>query len=644
MSNLVALLLGAAIVLFYSYERFNRVTYEGGRQLERLVNLLSPDKLRSRRIVMHAYAFYALTLLLIYFFLCAYAKLLPQLGGPDLAVGASQLPVLPADGSADVSTGFTPGNDNAAIPWTQPLSSAAAPVASRSFDIGIDARVSLTIALIMVGLAPTFPILRSFESWMRSAAHRLAGIPTRVLGAGEDLRRRDLAITPATPNVTIPDNPLLIPRINWQRMDHYIKAAAENRLSEAVDFRRDLELIFAVSAWILDRRLKLANAPVRERFDQLEEELRKRRDQLSLELDDRSAYRSGAAKGAPAKTGSGAAGPGASWDRLASDADDLADDLCILLALYVEHEIILTSPTGPDEATTHQQTLARKKLEEFLVDLLHPQTAMSYKRSYATMTSLWVLGVVFFVSLFWSLLPGRFEHELVWDGPGNAYSRTLSFTFYAFNNYCIPMIVTLALRDAAMQSYRWQNMWHAYWTSRLPQAVLLVFISWAVAAVFVVGLTLWKNGFDTNWAASDQSLGVLLRSSFEYNAPTPFRGAVLALIVVILLDAWRARARSLALQPTFLSSVIWAACSAVTMALCGGMTRYLTSRATKSAAQSLDAIDRGLIVYSSLFSALVGFFVVFCIAEVLLNQRSGTERARGTKTSSRAAPKPTPAE
>ncbi|WP_158693544.1 hypothetical protein [Neorhizobium alkalisoli] len=323
------------MVLFFSYERFNRVTYEGGRQLQRLVNLLSPDKLRARRIVLHAYAFYAVTLLLIYFFLCAYAELLPKLGGPDLEVGASQLPVTPVDAAATSTTGFAPDDARDAIPWTQPLSSAAMPAVARAYDIGIDSSVSLTIALIMVGLAPTFPILRSFEDWMRAAAHRLAGIPTRVIAAGEELRRRHLAITFASDGGVLDKPALLIPRSGWERMACYY-AVAKDQVSEPEDFRADLELIFALSAWILDRKLKLGNISVRERFNHLEEELRKRRDQLILALDDRSNYEGGKFNEALAPEGSGGQGSlgdrkRASWERLVSDADDLADDLCILL-------------------------------------------------------------------------------------------------------------------------------------------------------------------------------------------------------------------------------------------------------------------------------------------------------------------------
>ncbi|MBD9627603.1 hypothetical protein IB279_32105 [Ensifer sp. ENS06] len=651
MPNLVALLFGAAIVLFYSYGRFNRVTYEGGQQMERLVSLLSPDKLRARRIVLHAYTFYALILLLIYLFLCAYAELLPLLGGPDLTVGASKLPVPSADAPAAVVAGFARDNDAAAIPWT--LSGVVDSSAERDFDIGIDASVSLAIALIMVGLAPTFPLLANFEDWMRGAAHRLAGIPTYVIGASEDLRRRDLklrekdvAISTPAAGATAVKQYLLIPLSSWDRLKHY-QAAAKEQVNDREEFRFDLELIFAVSSWILDRKLKLANAPVRERFQRLEEELRKRLDQLIFELDDRSGFGSTATKRiAAASSGAGDASLGerkrASWERLALDADNLADDFCFLLALYVEHGIIIASSDGD---AAHQQFVAKKKLDTFLGGLLNPHPTASYRRSYTTMATLWTLGVVFFISLFWSMLPGRYENELAWDIPPNTYSRTLSCIFYAFNNYCIPVIVTLGLRDAAMQSRRWQNIRKTNWTKWLPQLVLVLIASWAVATLFVIGLQLWKSGLDTGWNADGQSLWVILQLSFEYNAPTVLRGTVLALIVAFLLDAWSARAWSLSLRPTCLSSLIWAFSSAVVMALCGGITRYSSAWAAMPlSAQSLTDMHRGLIYYSIVFSALIGFFVVFCIVSALLNQHSGTQQHTERKTSGGATPEPTPAE
>ncbi|MES0807902.1 hypothetical protein ABLO27_00365 [Roseibium sp. SCPC15] len=671
MSDLVALLFGALIIGFFSYERFNRATYEGRKQLERLVDLLTPDKLRARRVVLHAYLFYALTLLLIYFFLCAYAEVLPYLGGPELAsgtIGASQLPSASSGDTSEFTTGFIPHGNWESVFWAQQPSNSLTPSPERSyFNIGIDPSISLTMALIIVGLAPTFPILQRFEDWMRVAAHRLAGIPTRVIGAGEDLRRNAMQIANSSGNNGVPKNSLLIPRGDWERMHNYT-SAAEGQLADPQDFQEDLTLIFAASSWILDRKVKLANAGQRERFDKLEDELRRRKNVLVLELDERSGYLPGdprtegeraAQRQAPEQqetdpardeTSKDEAGNSnekkrASWERLAAQADHLADDLCILLALYVEHEIIVAEttalpPRGSAPSSVRQQILARQKLVEFLGELLSEHAAPIHLRSFAMLTVLWSFGVVLIVTLAWSFFPGPFETELQRGAPGNPYVRALIYLFTAFNSICVPIMVALALRDGGRQSHRWRNMWRSHWTKKLPQAALVVFVSWIVSTLFIIGLTLWQSAIDLGgWSETHNKVWETLRYSFEYNAPTPLRGAILALMLVTLLDARIARAGSLNFQNSIVSSLIWATCAAVIMAICGAFTRFLTSWASALSRSpsnpSLDSIDHGLIAYAAIYSSILGFLVVFCVAEALLNQR----RPRAKREKQTAPPK-----
>ncbi|MEP1575467.1 hypothetical protein [Roseibium album] len=653
MPDLVALLFGALIIGVFSYERFNKATYGGRRQLERLVDLLTPDKLRARKVVFHAYTFYALTMLMIYFFLCAYAEVIPYLGGPDIVsdtVGASQLPTAPTDDADSSTTGFVPLPNSDSVFWAQPLSSETGPSEKRNFlDIGIDPSISLTIALIIVGLAPTFPILQRFEDWMRSAAHRLAGIPTRVIGAGEDLQRNSIQIRDAgDPGNDIPKNSLLIPRGHWERITHYSKAA-EGQLADPQDFHEDLDLIFAISSWILDRKLKLANASQREEFDKLEAALTRRRDVLLLELDEKSSYQAGETLSSSehseatleAETpheGNGAAENSASrekkrasWERLAEHADHLADDLCILLALYVEHEIIISEATHKRSdkntpSSVRQQILAKEKLEAFLSELLNEHAGPVHSRSHAMLTILWSAGITILLAVAWSIFPGPYESALQSGTPGNPYWRALGYATTSFNSFCIPIIIALALRDGARQTHRWRNMSQSHWTKKLPQALLLVFISWAVATLFIIGLVLWRSAIESGgWSENQRTVWTTLRSSFEYNAPTPLRGAVLALILVVLLDAASTMSRSAVAQKTQAWSRGWAIRAAIIMGLCGGATRFLTSWASalnRSAEQpQLDAIDHGLIAYAAIYSSILGFLVVFCIAEALQNQR-----------------------
>ena len=453
MPDIVALLFGAVIILAFSYERFNQATYQDGRQLERLVDLLSPDTLRARRIVRQAFLFYAGALLLIYLFLCAYAEVLPLIGGPDLGVGtvgAERLPVTSSDGSDIGTTGFNPRGDGINIDWSQTLSSAAGPTDSgRTFDIGIDPKVSLTIALIIIGLAPSFPILRHFEDWMRVSAHQIAGIPTHVIGIRDDLRRNALDLL-ARDDSDPPVDTLLIPQGDWERMLHYSQVA-ESKLNAPDAFRDDIQLILAISAWFFDRKLKGANAQERDRLDRLEGRLRDRKDALIQQLDERSDFVPGEMRPAGALTaakpaagnngiaadldgptgakqnesdGSNEAVIRAGWERLAREADQLADDIGTLLALYIEHSVVFApDPTRPDvkeddeqpkklRDPVRQQGLAEKKLQSYLAAVGN-HAASAHKRSYTTMTWFWTLGVVLGVTLLWSRLPtGRFEVEL----------------------------------------------------------------------------------------------------------------------------------------------------------------------------------------------------------------------------------------
>lgn len=653
MPDLVALLFGALIIGVFSYERFNKATYGGRRQLERLVDLLTPDKLRARKVVFHAYTFYALTMLLIYFFLCAYAEVIPYLGGPDIVsdtVGASQLPTAPSEDADSSTVGFIPLSNSESVFWAQPLSSETGPVEKRNFlDIGIDPSISLTIALIIVGLAPTFPILQRFEDWMRSAAHRLAGIPTRVIGAGEDLQRNSLQIRDkGDQSGDIPKNSLLIPRGHWERIGHYSKAAS-GQLADPQDFHEDLDLIFAISSWILDRKLKLANASQREEFDKLEAALARRRDVLLLELDEKSNYQAGEPTNGveeqdtalEAETQHEGNGTGensatkekkrASWERLAEEADHLADDLCLLLALYVEHEIIISEASlqRSDKNTpssVRQQILAKEKLETFLSDLLNEHAGPVHSRSHAMLTILWSAGITISLALAWSVFPGPYESALQSGSAGNPYWRALGYATTSFNSFCVPIIIALALRDGARQTHRWRNMSQSHWTKRLPQAVVLIFVSWAVATLFIIGLVLWRSAIESGgWSENQRTVWTTLRTSFEYNAPTPLRGAVLALILVVLLDAASTMSKSTPAQKTLSWSRGWAIRAALIMGFCGGATRFLTSWASalnRSAEKpQLDAIDHGLIAYAAIYSAILGFLVVFCIAEALQNQR-----------------------
>ena len=78
-------------------------------------------------------------------------------------------------------------------------------------------------------------------------------------------------------------------------------------------------------------------------------------------------------------------------------------------------------------------------------------------------------------------------------------------------------------------------------------------------------------------------------------------------------------------QPTHLTSLTWAGATAFIMLIVGVGTRFLSTLAATVAAGvpalGFHGIDRGLILYAGIYSAILGFLVIFSVSEVLLNQR-----------------------
>lgn len=613
MSGLVALFFGGFIIVFFAYDRFNRAGYEGSRQFERLVAYLSPDKLRARQVILRAYLFYATTLLIIYLFLCIYAEVLPQLG-IDLSqsgagVGATEI------GAAEPS--------------------AAAPAAAEARRL-ISPSVALGVALVMVGMAPSFPILERFECWLRTTAQRLAGIPTRVIEIAESLRSSHLSFG-GWDWSRVPSSTLLIPAGDWQRMIEYDRAARDN-LSAPDEFRDNLKIVFAVAAWVLDGKLKLSGIRNRLRFQPLEQALLDRFHVLVASLDERaSAPASPAAPAPPSLRKEG------SWDRVAHEVDDLADDFCFLLALYLEHGIISSHPAqapassradgSAAPASAHQQQqLAQERLDAFLGHgcnkLMRPSP-----RSYMLAAWLWTIGVVVAVSIAWSLFPGGFEAELQGGIRLDLFQRVIGYTFFGFGTICVPMLVLLALRDGGLQTQHWVNMSAVHWTRALPQAVGAIVVSSAAATLMLLAAWMWelsitRGNFDIGTAMSS------LQFQLFYRGPATLKGAILALIVASLLDAHHAQ-KAPPRRRTWPASLGWAVLAALIMALWGGITRTMASLASMAqyGRESLDAIDGGLIFYAVVHAAITGFLVVFCIAEYVFNEHLPARDVRANRPS-----------
>jgi len=663
--DIVALLFGVGIIIVFSYERFNRISYETGKRLDRLVSFLTPDKLRARRQVTYAYFIYTLSLVVLYLILCAYAEvLLPLLKGQlPPSIGASVLPSNIPSATASLNattvpaptTGYAPMGKSTVEFWIDSLKpdvNLGATEEKRS--INIDPDVSLGTALIMVGLAPSIKTLVRIDEWLRTFSHSVAGIPTWVIDASDALRSNAKALRFLSDKTSDSGNDrpdeYLISEPERKRVLN-IKKKAKPYLGNLDDFILNIEVILVASAWFLDEKLRVSGTGDKNRFEDIENELRRRKNDFF-----------NAASGAQLKH--------EAWEALATDADALATDFCVLIALYDEQDVI--HPYDRRPVATEGQSVARERLKDFVEVLYKNKTEPLMQRRGNNLALFWTLGIILCWTAAWAVFfPGAAEYNLSYEViDSDPYKRLRLYSLNAFNTYCVATIVAFTVRWVRMTTVgedglrKWENMrYPSHWTRWVPQALFLLLLSFFISTALNIAVQMWLTELRTTdyraWTMTFEQFVTSIRGRFEYLAPISFRGACLALAVVVLLDArqrlWTDAGRSAQDEKkgassskqqhsnaqtwrrlSYRNSLVWVAIGIAMMLVVTPVTRYLTFLASSQwYKRSFDMIDAGLMIWATLYSIVLAGLVMFCLSEVLTRRafdRPPNETQKGTKT------------
>ena len=619
----LALLFGGGVIVIFAWDQFNRPSYKASADLTRLIELLTPSRMRRGTVYLRAYLFYAGILLLLYLVICIYsAFLLPVLGlelpgqgGAAEAVGATAVPL---GAAAQETSGFEAAT----------LSSQIA--AADGADSGKDPTIPLLISLVMVGLAPSVPILQRLEEKIRFAAHRLSGIPTRLIAGTQRLRIAGIGLGDGR-------DTLLIAPQDWKRLERYDAAAAE-WIDDTGALRGDLEKIFAFRAWILQEKLNFGGHNARAQIAALETETARRIERLIFTLDTLSGF-----EGATAATeGRGPEQTRAAWDASAREADGACADLCVLLMLYVEHGVLPTEEDGdraewnaedPPDAT-RQRLLAERKLIRYLGQ------AMRWVDLENLSVTLWSrsLGAVMAIAFVYAF---AFARDSVEAGQSLAGGGRIVLAALVVGStglaYGLALLLAILWHQSACHAGTWRNPFLNNWARWLPQLAGLAAFSGLVAVVARVGWNLYTTTAAVGWDAVAANLPRVLRYAIEYESPGALPAIVLSVAVILITDAWRAGEAGRA----WLDGLPWATGAA--MFLAGAGAQMLISRVgALSRGGGFDPWTPGTLWAAGSaggLAALIGLAASHFVRATLVNEfpRLSGEAAPGARPAARPA-------
>lgn len=143
-----ACVVGAVILIMFGWNRFNQPTYPENGNTNRILDAVSPTRMRGQSAMMYAYGGYITVMLAVYIALTFFGELILTFGD-TLGIAGIQV-------NAETLDLDTPA-------WP------------------------LALALGFVGLAPILPPVAYSESWLRKEFHERFGIPSRLKEHSEKL-------------------------------------------------------------------------------------------------------------------------------------------------------------------------------------------------------------------------------------------------------------------------------------------------------------------------------------------------------------------------------------------------------------------------------------------------------------------------
>lgn len=533
---ILSMAFGGLIIIFFAWDRFKQPSYLNDLGSMRLIELLAPTDLRRGNVYFRAYAFYAIGLLAFYVIFCFYSDLL----APPIAdyFGLNEIANQIGATSAPEQAGFPDGGPGKLV----------VPESTRNPDF------PLYVSLIIVGLVPTFPGFKKLEEKWRFAAHRMSGIPTRMIAGQNKLKRADLIL---------PDEGegLLISKQDWERLQFY-QTAVEGKITEVGVFKNDLRKIIAFQSWILREKLVYAHQRSGRGIFDLVAELSRRTEQLISSLDSLTGFGLDG-EGVPSG-GAPQEGQHAKWDALAREAGALCDDYCILIMLLSEHgsmpwnlnqgfEFALVDDVEP-VAGPEPDPLGGKPPMDAKPVMVQRSDALAIFKAYAreadklvdegTVTYMLWARTSFacaVIAFLWGLFLGNPTNGP--DGFGDIiahfkYGVTLSVN--ALLTYSLAVLVCLTYHQAEMRNRDWDNVFQTSWARWLPKLAFVFVLSLLVSMLcYVAYQVIFLAAQNTDGPPTPRSEWyVKILEQFSFSVPLSLPAPFLGIFIIMVVDLW----------------------------------------------------------------------------------------------------------
>ena len=587
-----AVFFGALVIWFHAWNQFNRPSYQESSDFTRVLRRLQPSDMRKGPVFLQAYIFYAVVLTFIYLLICIYASVPFLQGlvridipGLDLLAGTAGAEKLPESGELATGAAFDEASLGAVASY------------------GPSPSLPLLVSLAVVGLAPNVPFLARVEGWLRLRSHKLSGIPTHLIDSGFKLRRERMFDPEKGEGLLISDE-------EWRQVNLYYAAAEPFASREREALREQVLKIIAIRNWVLRGRVFQPDGSIRYRYQQLEAEVRQAVRDLLARLDALSVR---TAATPPPDGPEETAERSLEWAGVVRDTEEVCGDICVLVALYSEREAFAADmrearsrrddPSGAYEAE-------QREAGDVFTAALRRVSLVADRDSFGT-TVFFRLG----------RLDRAYEHArrpvprtgALRGRRRSRLARPRHEIRDRGSHHVRPAAVLRPRLPAGTAEARLLGEPDRGRRSRaVAQYCMTFFIATLIALVGLVANNIYFAIADVGLERVAEQFQAVLLAAYRIESPRAVMGGVLAIIIALIVDAWRAGKLVRWGAPWPVGLVAFAA---LALGGLGAWDRYQSLAAVEGA-----VLDQAKIMLAGASAAIVGLVAATYVLQSLMDE------------------------
>jgi hypothetical protein len=239
------------------------------------------------------------------------------------------------------------------------------------------------------------------------------------------------------------------------------------------------------------------------------------------------------------------------WGAMAREAEVVCGKVCVLLALYSERRAFglgderlrlseaLAKSDPKNDPIDHGELKSKEQALQRIDAALTDVTIESNRENFSTVLYFRILFSILSVATVFGVMSIGSEARNI--GSMSLWISVFNFIVTALITYGLTLFIALGFQQEAMKNRTWENIFSGKRSKAFPQYAAMFVGLWVCCLVGLIGYNIYSAIASSSFEIVSERFEKVLYFAFKGEFHRAMMGALLAVCVLVIVDAWRDR-------------------------------------------------------------------------------------------------------